>query len=258
MNCKESRKWMSPYLDSELGSTKTFEVSEHLRTCPECTARFEAERSADQAMRAQLSNDTMPAELWSKVTASVSTSSWIRALRSQRYWAMAACLVLAVGGVAVVSRIGPPRHPPLLIQQFVAETPGNRPFATADSMVATDTLDAVLRDTFRVALSVPSNLEAIGHRNFHVVSTAQRRDAQGREFVEVRLNCCGEPMLMVLARSAGGAWPLGLDKLSDDAHQAVAFNGVNVGVRDLGDVRAVVASRHSITLVLDALSRLDA
>lgn len=258
MNCKETRKWMSPYLDSELGSTKTFELSEHLRTCPQCTARFESERRADQAIRSHLSKDAMPEELWSKIAGSVSTPSWVRVLRSQRYWAMAACLVLAVGGVLVVRQIGAPQRAPLLIQQFVAETPGNRPFATGDSKAEADALGAVLRDTFRVALSVPSNLESMGHRNFQVVSATQRRDSNGREFVEVRLNCCGEPMLMVLAKSANGAWPMGLDQLSDDAHQAVAFDGVNVGVRDLGDVRAVVASRHSIKLIMAALSQLDA
>lgn len=258
MNCKESRKWMSPYLDSELGSTKTFEVSEHLRTCPECTARFEAERSADQAMRVHLSNEAMPEELWSKIAGSVSTPPWIRVLRTQRYWAMAACLVLVVGGALVMRQIDAPERPPLLIQRFVAETPGNRPFAIEDSIAGAGALEAVLRDTFRVALSVPSNLETMGHRNLQVVSATQRRDANGREFVEVRLNCCGEPMLMVLAKSANGGWPLGLDQLSDDSHQAVAFDGVNIGVRELGDVRAVVASRHSIKLILAALSQLDA
>ena len=257
MNCKEPRKWMSPYLDSELGATKTFEVSEHLRTCPECTARFEAERRADQTMRARFSNETMPEELWSKIAGSVSTPSWARVLRSQRYWAMAACLVLVVGGVLVVRQIGAAQHAPMLIKQFVAETPGNTPFAPSGSATGADALAMVLRDSFRVALSVPSNLETMGHRNFQVVSTTQRRDANGREFVEVRLNCCGEPMLMVLAKSADGVWPLGLDQLADDSRQAAAFDGVNVGVRDLGDVRVAVASRHSIKLILAALSQFD-
>ena len=43
MNCKEARRWMSPYIDSELGKTKTFEISEHLRYCPACAERFAAD-----------------------------------------------------------------------------------------------------------------------------------------------------------------------------------------------------------------------
>jgi len=257
MNCKETRKWMSPYLDSELGSTKTFEVSEHLRTCPACTARFEAERHVDQLIRTRLSTDSMPENLWTKISETVSTPPWIRVLRSQRYWAMAACLVIAVTGVLMVQRAGSLEHAPLIVQQFVAETPGNRPFVTSDSVAGATTLDSVLRDTLRVALSAPSNLETMGHKNFQVVSTTKRADAHGREFVEVRLNCCGEPILLVLAKSVGGAWPLSLDQLADDTQHARAFDGVNVGVRDLGDVRAVVTSRHSIQLILAALSQLD-
>ena len=46
MNCQEARRFISPYLDSELGQTKTFEVSEHLSECESCRRRFEQERSA--------------------------------------------------------------------------------------------------------------------------------------------------------------------------------------------------------------------
>lgn len=257
MNCQETRKWMSPYLDSELGSTKTFELREHLRTCPECMGRFEAERRADETIRTQLSKDAMPEDLWSRIEASVSTPSWVRVLRGRRYWAMAACLVLAVSGVMLARRAGGVERTPLVVQQFVSETPGNRPFVVVDPGQGAATLESVLRDTLRLAMTVPLNIETMGHKNFQVVSTMKRKDTDGREFVEVRLNCCGEPILLVLAKSAGGKWPLNLDPLADDVRQARGFDGVNVGARDLGDVRAVVASRHSIQLILAALSQLE-
>jgi len=260
MNCKEVRKWISPYLDSELGSTKTFEVSEHLRICEECAARFESERRADELVRVRLAKDTMPDELWANVAQAVSAPAWMHVLRTRRYWAIAACLVVALAGVTLVRSIRSTGHDPLIVQQFASETPGNKPFAVTEPELGSARLDAFLRDTLGVTFSAGADMVVMGHTRFQVVSTANRVDANGREYVEVRLNCCGEPMLLVLAKSTGGTWPLALDQLADvqPGRLVRSFDGVNIGVRDLGGVRAVVTSRHPIQHILGSLSRSSA
>ena len=84
MNCKAVRKWMSPYLDSELDRPITFEVSEHLQDCSECAARFDAERRVDDTIRSQIERATMPAELWARVKDEVSRDSWSGSRRRNR------------------------------------------------------------------------------------------------------------------------------------------------------------------------------
>ena len=46
MKCHDARKWISPYIDSELDPTKTFELSQHLENCESCKTRFGREALA--------------------------------------------------------------------------------------------------------------------------------------------------------------------------------------------------------------------
>lgn len=67
MNCREARRRLSPYLDSELDPTTTFAISEHLRVCDDCRRRFEVERGVDLAVVAKLSVESVPDEVWREV-----------------------------------------------------------------------------------------------------------------------------------------------------------------------------------------------
>lgn len=260
MNCNEARRWMSPYLDSELGATKTFEVSEHVRTCTTCAARFEAEQRVDGVIRASLSRDLMPNDLWASVSRAVSTPAWLRVAQTRRYWALAACLLLAATGVVTLRPSSRIQHAPRFVQQFVAETPKNRPFSVVGSGLGLDAMNSFLRESVALVFSGAPQLTAMGHTGLQVVSTIQRTDAVGREYVEVRLNCCGEPMLLLLAKSINGDWPTELELLAEFRPGASprSFAGVEVGIRDIGDVRIVAASRHGVQDVLAGLSRWSA
>ncbi len=78
------RRWTSPYLDSELGDTQTFEVSQHLLTCPECAARFNFERHADARLRLALAEGAMPDALWWQIVHMVSQRRWFRRAHLRR------------------------------------------------------------------------------------------------------------------------------------------------------------------------------
>lgn len=54
MNCTQIRIYLSPYLDSELDPTTTFEISRHLEGCEQCARLFEAEACLERAIRDQL------------------------------------------------------------------------------------------------------------------------------------------------------------------------------------------------------------
>jgi len=260
MRCQDARKWMSPYLDSELGSTKTFEVSEHLRGCPACAARFDAERRTDQMIRERLSADAMPEELWSALSQAVTTPAWVRTLRAQRYWAIAACLVVGVTGALIFSSSPQLDGAPPLVQRFVSETPANRPFALAGAGIGLDTLNSFLDESMAMVFAGGSELMAKGHSEFQVVSANRRTDADGRPYLEVRLNCCGEPILLVMAKSDGGGWPAVLTASVDvtPGKSRRSTGGVNLAVKDLGDVRIMAASRHEVESVLNGFQRLSA
>ena len=128
MNCHEARKWFSPYLDSELGHTKTFEVSEHLRRCDECRQRFEAERRTERLMTRKLDDGAMPAALWERIKRDVNTAPWRRMLRANTGLALAASLafVVILGALVWPTAEGDPS--PAILQRFVAERPAEKSF----------------------------------------------------------------------------------------------------------------------------------
>jgi anti-sigma factor RsiW len=48
MRCEDVRKYVSPYLDSELDGKTSFEIVRHLELCAECRTRFEAEEVVEK------------------------------------------------------------------------------------------------------------------------------------------------------------------------------------------------------------------
>src|SRR6059036_2268520 len=48
MSCEEVRRYVSPYLDSELDGKTSFEIVRHLELCAECSTRFEAEEVVEK------------------------------------------------------------------------------------------------------------------------------------------------------------------------------------------------------------------
>ncbi len=58
MKCSEARRYASPYLDSDLDDTTTFDVSRHLEGCPACARWFEAQERVEKAIVASLRKTT--------------------------------------------------------------------------------------------------------------------------------------------------------------------------------------------------------
>lgn len=252
MKCQDARKWISPYLDSELGQTKTFEVSEHLRVCPHCAGRFEAERRADELIRGKLEQDRMPAELWRRISRDLAAPSWMRVLRSRAGLALAASLVVSVMGVAFW-RTGPREEARSgLVRTFFAESPASGPFVgkADDKVHAVTTLRESLGLQFVTDLIAASS----EHMGLEIVDAVRRSDANGRSFIELRINCCGKPVLLALAQPTGGYLPDPLQDLSQDKDGRVGTDGeMNVAAWKIGDVQAVAVSRHPVQHIVGML-----
>ena len=255
MNCREARTWMSPYLDSELGPTKTFEVSEHLRTCAACERRFDRERRADQLMASRLGTTEMPGELWSRIGREVSTPRWVRSLRSPALLALAACVALAILATAVFHEgAGAPLAPPI-VRAFAALTPEDRPFARRSSEPSVD-INAALQEAVSVPLVMAPPSDSFAAHKLEVIEIVRQTDQRGRTYSEVRINCCGQPVLLVLAEPGDGGLPAAFRDLPRTGGPfAATFDGVNVAAHDLGGVVAVAVSRHPVADLIAHLQR---
>ncbi len=250
MNCRETRRWMSPYLDSELGKTKTFEVGEHLGGCPECAKRFEAERRADELMRTRLEDGGMPDGVWSRISSDVVTPPWFRRLISGPRLAIAASVLIVAAAAMIMTSIEPASATPRIVDVFVGMTSENVAFR-ADGDVDSQTSD-LLSDALGPNAGVFDALEMMAGHAVKLVSIRRTSDDAGREYYELRLNCCGQPVLVALARSGTDGLPSVFDGL-DLGGEARQFDGVNVATGQMGGRVVVVASRHVVSPILSAV-----
>ncbi|MBI5866220.1 MAG: zf-HC2 domain-containing protein [Planctomycetes bacterium] len=249
MNCRETRRCLSPYLDSELDPTTTFAISEHLRTCDGCRRRFDAERGVDQAIVTGLGAEKMPDELWREI---------VRPLRAPRWtiWRLYAPLA-AAAAIALVVWSGWPwrpaaQQPHWVVREFLAETNNGQPFASADVQMVPAGMTMPRRPV--AGLVVNFTGEAALRHVVQCVRLDTVRDADGAEIVEVRLNCCGEP---VIVRAAKRDQPgrlrefVGLDatRLASLPSQGK----VAVSEREVGEYVVVAVSRHPTNELLAAM-----
>ena len=69
MNCKDARRYINLFLDSELDSKTNLEISEHLSSCEECNTRFEQEERLEKSLVSILKEDkdSKVEEIWEGV-----------------------------------------------------------------------------------------------------------------------------------------------------------------------------------------------
>lgn len=117
-DCKTLDRFVTPYVDGEIGPTDRDAVDAHLALCPPCRSRVAAERTVHELMHARqpvLTADAAPAALRARCAAArqamplapVSTSAAAPTARRPSWrarvtpFALAATLVLIVGGAFV-------------------------------------------------------------------------------------------------------------------------------------------------------------
>ncbi|MEW6746606.1 MAG: zf-HC2 domain-containing protein [Planctomycetota bacterium] len=97
MNCRDARHYLALYLDSELESTKTFEVSRHLEACAACARLFEQEQVLERAIVERLARrEGDEEEVFSRVLQKARLTRE-RRLTRRSLLAAAAVLVAALG-----------------------------------------------------------------------------------------------------------------------------------------------------------------
>lgn len=251
MNCREAAQYMSPYLDSELGATKTYELSEHLRGCSACRERFEAERRVDASMRERLQRETMPPATWQRIRTDVRTPGWLRRLRSPVGQAVAAAVAIVMLGTTFYvtsNKRAPSGRSPAIVRAIAGATRRGVPFEAKPG--AADDVAALLRSEVGVELVARTDDPDSFYHPIDLISAEKRTDGKGRAYIELRLNCCGEPVLVAFAQDNGNLPDVfkGL-RVGDDVYE----NGMNAASWRVGKMVAVASSEHTLHAVRDRL-----
>lgn len=75
MTCETARLLIHPYVDGELDLSRSLELEEHLRGCPECTAEVSAVRALSSGIREGAQYFEVPAALEGKIRAMAAKKS---------------------------------------------------------------------------------------------------------------------------------------------------------------------------------------
>ena len=106
-SCEYYQRLMSLLLDEELSETQEAELREHLAVCPDCQRVFSAFDRMASALREDraVPPPALAEGVMERIAAGNKSTSRIRANRWRRLTA-AACLVLIIGGTAILSSRG--------------------------------------------------------------------------------------------------------------------------------------------------------
>lgn len=200
MNCGEARKWISPYLDSELDATKTFEVSQHLEACPPCRRRFDQEMQADR-ITAESLRLAEPCVDWSAVEAQLSSFVHRRILLRPRWMLAAAAavafLILGIGQWSRSSRAS--NSAQWAVDELHRLSPDSSPFRCQKGCTPLD-VAAAAYDILNCQLDLNCGDGQVAGHPVMLVSAARRDCPGGKGRLEVHLNCCGKPVLLTVGQ----------------------------------------------------------
>lgn len=252
MNCREVRRWLSPYLDSELGKTKTFEVSEHLRLCAACATRFERERRVDALMVEKFS-DVPVMDFGAMLREAVRPRRPLLGPWRMGVTGLAACVALLVWSSVGSSPTSATAVEDWIASQFASVASDARAFVPV-SDASVDLLGQV-ESSMGVALAMRSAEEAFPGHIIELISVTNRKMDDGAPYVEVRLNCCGNPVLVAFAPRRAmdklGPFPDGIESGVIRRHQS---SGLNIATWASGEFVFVAAAHHAVDNFASAFS----
>ncbi len=238
MTCEQCRRWWSPYMDSELDATKTFEVSEHLRLCDACRKRFENESNMDDLIRESIANVSLPNAFWNKIEKGVkATVNRPQLQQTARFrfsgWLAVAAMVAmllfggflfryALPGVSVVDAdrndanrdhdVGVLATTVSVVDVLKRASPEFRKFPPPssvegqphDSSQTSARCEQVRRELAEMSrrlygVEITFEPDERHPHQFDFVAVSQRGGDDGDPYMEVHVNCCGRPTVLVIA-----------------------------------------------------------
>ncbi len=93
MRCQDYRRYLGPYIDSELDARTCADIAEHLSLCEGCSRLFAQEQEIERRLVKGLQREKMPEESWSAIYESLSAHDFARPWRVRLAWLVPAAVV---------------------------------------------------------------------------------------------------------------------------------------------------------------------
>ncbi len=260
MRCQEARKWISPYLDSELDPTKTFEVSQHLESCAPCRARFEKESRADGLIGAALRREESFVD-WPAIERQILTPAR-RIIPIKPKWLLAAAACIAFVLISLGNWPGSTvaAHPAQwAVDELHTLSPDCLPFPEGRGCTR-DEINEIAATALDCRLGIPIKDGRLGGHPVKLIQSNKRTCDGGTDRVEIRLNCCGHPVLLIVGKCAQSGImrdiAAALEKAGGDYSDRCSSHSTKYHVRAIKKGKYVVlaVSTHKVDHLVDGVA----
>ena len=252
MSCQEARKWISPYLDSELDPTKTFEVSQHLEQCDRCQDRFEKEARADGLITTSLRREEQYVD-WSAIERQIlAPARRVIPIRPKWLLAAAACVafILISQGDWLGSTVA--AHPAQwAVDELHTLSPDCLPFPEGRGCTP-DEINEIAATALDCRLGIPIIDGRLAGHPVTLIQRNMRTCDAGTDRVEIRLNCCGKPVLLIVGKCSQRGMmkdiAAALEKAGGDYSDRRSSHRTNYNVRAIkkGKYIVLAVSPHKV------------
>lgn len=254
MKCHDARRWISPYIDSELDPTKTFELSQHLEDCEACKTRFDREALADGLIAKSLQRQESFVD-WSAIEKEILAPPR-RRIPLRPKWLLAAAASIAFLLVSLGDWSGP------TLAGWAAEElhqlrPGDEPFSDGPGCTLAD-IAALVSEVLDRRVSMPASDGLPDEHAVTLTKASRTTTAAGLDRVRVQLNCCGHPVLVIIGRYRDHG-PLAeltadIDSGGQQYHADIVAHSLtyNVGAAKKGDYIVIAVSPHEVDHLVSA------
>ena len=251
MQCQEARKWISPYLDSELDPTKTFEVSQHLESCAPCRERFEKEGRADELIGAALRREESFVD-WPAIERQILAPPR-RVIPLRPKWLLAAAACVAFLLISQGDWLGSTGAAQWAVDELHGLSPDFRPFPEGPGCTPSD-VNEIAEAALDCRLGIPVSEWRLAGHAVTLIQGDRRTDR-----VEIQLNCCGKPVLLIVGRWAQRGIMqdivAALEKAGGDYSDERSSHSTKYYVRAVkkGDYVVLAVSTHKVDHLVDSV-----
>lgn len=254
MKCQDARKWISPYIDSELDPTKTFALSQHLENCEPCKTRFDREALADGLIAKSLQRHESFLD-WSAIEKKILAPPR-RGLPLRPKWLLAAAACIAFLLISLGDWSGPTLAE-WAVEELHQVNADCEPFTGGPGCTLTD-VAALVSEVLDRKVSMPAEAGRMGGHAVTLTKVSRASGGGCLDPVRVQLNCCGHPVLVIIGR-CGDNGPLAelaadIEWVGDQYRADIVAHSLKYNVRAAKkrDCIIVAVSPHQIDHVVSA------
>lgn len=252
MRCEEFRKYLSPYIDSELDAVVCIAIADHLAQCQPCNERFNQEQEVEGLLAERLRKEEMPEAFWRAILARLDTSKNTRRSRYSIKWLVPAVVipVVAIALSVVFLWIKVPERGLIPVVQGI-----HGKYLKEEIPLGPEVSWPEEFKGFSLLSWLPQSGEFEGHQ-FRLIGV-KSCDINDTKAAYCVYECCRIPVsIFILRKEDLHNFPQARDML-EKSHGSVTLSrrGMNLGMIDLGEVVMCGISSHPIGSFLETFKK---